>query len=168
VARECSWVTPHLSYQSTHELHQGSLGSGTTDARCVGTASAHAQRNRPCRRKHPCSPLLLDRLPGSVRQPTAPTAGALPAPLAVVTVSVPVPVITHLVLSPVMLTMTMGRGAREVAAARVAAAPAAHALDADPFDRPATGCPAGGGTELLQCTVCDRLFTTVYRYSRHA
>jgi hypothetical protein len=21
VARECSWVTPHLSYQSTHELH---------------------------------------------------------------------------------------------------------------------------------------------------
>ena len=21
MARECSWVTPHLSYQSTHELH---------------------------------------------------------------------------------------------------------------------------------------------------
>ena len=27
---------------------------------------------------------------------------------------------------------------------------------------------AGGGTELLQCTVCDRLFTTVHRYSGHA
>ena len=27
---------------------------------------------------------------------------------------------------------------------------------------------AGGGMELLQCTVCDRLFTTVHRYSGHA
>lgn len=27
---------------------------------------------------------------------------------------------------------------------------------------------AGGGTELLQCTVCDRLFTSVLRYSEHA
>jgi hypothetical protein len=27
---------------------------------------------------------------------------------------------------------------------------------------------AGGGTELLQCTVCNRLFTTVHRYSGHA
>ena len=26
---------------------------------------------------------------------------------------------------------------------------------------------ADGGTELLQCTVCDHLFTTVHRYSDH-
>jgi hypothetical protein len=29
VARECSWVTPHLSYQSTHELHLYLLGTHT-------------------------------------------------------------------------------------------------------------------------------------------
>ena len=27
---------------------------------------------------------------------------------------------------------------------------------------------AGGGMELLHCTACDRLFTTVHRYSGHA
>ena len=84
---------------------------------CVGTASAHAQRNRPCRRYRcrPCCLLLMGRLnpcPASARPPTAPTAGALPATLAAVIV--PVAVITHLVLSPVVLTNTMGLQAREV------------------------------------------------------
>ena len=81
---------------------------------CAGTANAHAQRNRPCTRyrNRPCCPLLQRRLPASVRQPTAPMAGALAATLAVVTVSVTV--ITHLVLSPVVLTVKTGRHAREV------------------------------------------------------
>jgi hypothetical protein len=50
-------------------------------------------------------------------------------------------------------------------------AAAATAAVADPCDSlpcRAVFSAAGGGTELLQCTVCDRLFTTVHRYSGHA
>jgi hypothetical protein len=53
-----------------------------------------------------------------------------------------------------------------------AVAVAAPAQPADPSDDSlpcrAVISAAGGGTELLQCTVCDRLFTTVHRYSVHA
>ena len=92
---------------------------------CVATASAHAQRNQPCRRyRHrPCCPPLLGHLhqsPASARPPTAPTAGVLPAALVAVIVSVSV--ITHLVLSPVVLTMTMGQRAQETGQTREVAA----------------------------------------------
>jgi hypothetical protein len=55
-----------------------------------------------------------------------------------------------------------GKGKREEAAA-AAAPPEAESLPCR-----AVHSAADGGTELLQCTVCDRLFTTVHRYSGHA
>lgn len=41
-------------------------------------------------------------------------------------------------------------------------------VEADTLPCRAVHSAAGGGTELLQCTVCDRLFTSVFRYSGHA
>ncbi len=42
------------------------------------------------------------------------------------------------------------------------------AVEADTLPCRAVYSAAGGGTELLQCTLCDRLFTSVFRYSGHA
>jgi hypothetical protein len=41
-------------------------------------------------------------------------------------------------------------------------------VEADTLPCRAVHFEARGGTELLQCTVCDRLFTSVFRYSGHA
>ncbi len=44
----------------------------------------------------------------------------------------------------------------------------ADPVEADTLPCRAVYSAAGGDTELLQCTVCDRLFTSVFRYSGHA
>jgi hypothetical protein len=49
-----------------------------------------------------------------------------------------------------------------------AADEAADGAVADELPCHVVASAAGGGTELLQCTVCDRLFATVHRYGAHA